>query len=44
MKISASPGLDGFGPGFYRKNWQVVKHKIFEAFQQFFDQTEKLLP
>jgi hypothetical protein len=27
MKISASPGPDGFGPGFYRKNWQVVKQK-----------------
>jgi hypothetical protein len=39
MNKSASSGPDGFGPGFYRKFWYIVKPKINSLFQQFFDQT-----
>jgi hypothetical protein len=39
MNTYASPGPDGFGPGFYKKYWQSIKSEIFELFQQFQNQS-----
>ena len=35
MNINASPGPDGFGPAFYRKYWNTVKHLVFDLFRDF---------
>jgi hypothetical protein len=42
MNSNASPEPDGFGPGFFKKNWQTVKLKIFQTFNQFYHQTADL--
>jgi hypothetical protein len=39
MNTNASPGPDGFGPGFYRKFWPLLKPKIHRLFQQFYNQS-----
>ena len=35
MNKNASPGPDGFGPGFYRKFWHILKEKIRNFFADF---------
>lgn len=35
MNQNASPGPDGFGPGFYRKFWHIIKGKIKDFFLEF---------
>lgn len=35
MNKNASPGPDGFGPGFYRKFWHTLKGKIHNFFKEF---------
>lgn len=35
MNPMASPGLDGFGPGFYRKYWSLLKTPITNIFNAF---------
>jgi hypothetical protein len=37
MNYDASPGPDGFGPGFYRSFWPTVKQKIFNLFTGFYN-------
>lgn len=35
MNPQASPGLDGFGPFFYRNFWHILKNQIFQLSSQF---------
>lgn len=35
MNKNASPGPDGFGPGFYRKFWHILKEKITHFLSDF---------
>lgn len=35
MNQNASPGPDGFGPGFYRNFWHILKGKIMDFFLDF---------
>ena len=44
MNASASPGPDGFGPGFYRKFWHVVKPQILKLFSDFHSQSIDTAP
>jgi hypothetical protein len=37
INFNASPGPDGFGPGFYKKFQSLTKPKIFNLFNQFFN-------
>jgi hypothetical protein len=37
MNKDASPGPDGFGPGFYRAFWPTVKLKILQLFSAFYN-------
>ena len=39
MNMLASPGPDGFGPGFYRKYWPILKQKITDLFHCFYNQS-----
>jgi hypothetical protein len=44
MNTYASHGPDGFGPGFYKKYWQTIEHKICKLFNQFYSQTADVSP
>jgi hypothetical protein len=44
INSNASPGPDCFGPGFFRKNWQTAKLRIFQTFNHFYLQTLDLIP
>lgn len=36
MKDDSSPGPDGFGPAFYKKNWNLVKHDLLALLYDFY--------
>ncbi|XP_042964017.1 uncharacterized protein LOC122298309 [Carya illinoinensis] len=42
IPIDSSPGLDGFGSGFFRFCWEIVKEDLLEAVSEFFQ--HQLLP
>jgi hypothetical protein len=44
MNSNSSPGLDGFGPAFYKKYWDLVKHSLFESLQDFHSLTTDIRP
>jgi hypothetical protein len=35
MKDNSSPGPDGFGPAFFKRNWELVKDTLIESLQNF---------
>lgn len=35
MKDDSSPGPDGFGPAFYKKNWDLVKMDLIRLMTDF---------
>jgi hypothetical protein len=35
MDCNLSPGLDGFGPAFYKKKWDLLKFDILSLFNNF---------
>ena len=42
MHITASPGPDGFGPGFYKSTWNITKPDICALFDDFHNRTADL--
>ena len=33
---SKTPGPDGFGAGFFKKYWEILKHDFFQCIVEFF--------
>jgi hypothetical protein len=44
MKDNSSPGPDGFGPAFYKKNWDLVKTNLFSSLNDFHSLSTDLRP
>lgn len=44
MKNDSSPGLDGFGPAFFKFFWSTISPSIFSLLQDFFELRSDLLP
>jgi hypothetical protein len=44
MNDNSSPGPDGFGPAFYKHNWDLVKNDFLAALQAFHSLYTNLRP
>jgi hypothetical protein len=44
MNDNSSPGPDGFGPAFFKKHWDLVKHYLFDSMRDFHSLSSDLRP
>lgn len=42
MNINASPGPDGFGPAFFKANWDLLKFDLLDLMNDFHKGTAEL--
>ncbi|XP_060217819.1 uncharacterized protein LOC132645067 isoform X3 [Lycium barbarum] len=43
LNADSTPGPDGFGGSFYQSCWEIIKHELIEAIQQFFGGTDDVI-
>jgi hypothetical protein len=44
MNDNSSPGPDGFGPAFFKRNWDLVKDSLLDSLNNFYNLTSDLRP